>query len=142
MIAVIDLTGDGWGFVGHLHRIGYEISWVVGADDDVGFDALPAGFRGIVHRVGFGDRAQLRTAVRACGEILFLANPSQLAGSMESIKGVVQSLADEFGLPCFLVSPSGGGYEVMEMGAAVYEEIPAEPQRVTVNPTTLLSHVG
>ena len=32
MIAVIDMTGDGWGFVGKLHRMGYAVSWVVERD--------------------------------------------------------------------------------------------------------------
>ena len=134
MIAVIDMTGDGWGFVGKLHRMGYAVSWVVECDVEVGFEALPMGFRGVVHRVGFGDVSQLRTAVQECEEVMFLVEDGEGAPAAE----LAETFVAGRDAPPYLVVKKGGSFEVEEMEIA--EERAAGPAMKTV--PLLVRHVG
>ena len=135
MIAVIDMTGDGWGFVGKLHRMGYAVSWVVECDVEVGFEALPMGFRGVVHRVGLEDFSQMETAVRGCEEVLILVG-EEMGG--EYAGELAGTLAVGRGSRLYLVVDRGGSYEVEEMDVAVEEVV--EPAMKTV--PLLVRHVG
>lgn len=126
MIAILDTTRNGWEFVGKLHRMGFAVSWVVGRDVDIGFEALPMGFRGVVHRVGFEDVSQVRTAVRGCEEVMVLAD--ETAGNNVA-KMIETAMGDRDGRP-YLVLRKGGAFEVSEWPTTRRDEIGREAKVV------------
>ena len=138
MIAVLDTTPDGWKFVRILSGLGHKVSWIVPKGKTVGFDALPANFRGCVHKIGFEDQSMIDTAIAGCESKLILADRDKFEElTSKAIRSLSEIEGDQLAL---LVSANEGAYECTEL---TYTRAPVDTP-VTKEPPNLLplQHVG
>ena len=138
MIAILDTTRDGWKFVRILSGLGHKVSWIVPEDKAVGFDALPANFRGCVHKIGFEDQSMIDTAMAGCESKLILAEGKKF-GKIAS-KAIHSASETKGDLPAFLVLANGGAYEYTELPH--YKAPPAKSVANEQANLLPLQHVG
>ena len=138
MIAVLDTTRDGWRFVRILSGLGQKVSWIVPKAKSICFEALPASFRGCVHKIGFEDASMISSAFTGCDTRLILTDtesPEELVAQL-----VETNSESSDAPPMFVVDASNGTFEFCEVTRPDETSEPASTRdRTQLLP---LHHVG